>query len=400
MTEKKQSSGTRRAKGEGTYVPIQTKNSIHWKYILVRDGITYTGQGSTKKIAKEKVENKFKKEDRLKESDNYQLQVAMKEWLYTYKITTASKSKTIDTLESTFNSQINRTTLGRKKIYTITKLDIQKHLNSIAVDKSNSTLKKTYSLLKQYFDFQYSSAPQENPMIGIKIPKSQVKEKEMTVLNDDEIELFMKEIDRPYINGKSGYRYGYMLGFILWSYMRIGEVLALQMKDADLENNIIHISKALERVVKRNRDKTPKRVYDEDSTKPRSEYKWDIAAPKSKSGIRDIPLYHRATECLEKYISLYCKDKTDKDFIFTTESGNHVSTQQAGNTLKAILKNTNINKDVSIHGLRHSGISYFARHGMQMDIISTLAGHADTAVTQRVYYNLIPEQFKDPYKDL
>jgi site-specific recombinase XerD len=68
--------------------------------------------------------------------------------------------------------------------------------------------------------------------------------------------------------------------------------------------------------------------------------------------------------------------------------------------LSKALKRAGINKKVSVHGLRHTGISYFLRHGAASEVVSKQAGHNDISTTNGIYYSVIEEQKKDMYKGL
>ena len=322
------------------------------------------------------------------------LQEAIKTWLVTYKMP-ALKSRSYDTIESTFESHILDTSLGRTAIENVSSEDIQRHINSIASEKSFSTTKKTFSLLSQFFEYYYARDINNNPMLLVKLPKKKVEftdddltdSEELIVLNDEEIELLTRELSKPPESGKIGYKCGHMLLFVMWSYMRIGEVIALQYKNIDFDDNSIKIYKSFSKIKDRSDSKT-------------TNFKWELSDPKTYSGRRKIYLYEKATYHLRKHIELCCPDASDNDFLFMSEYGNPLGTQYLNSTLHKALDRCGINKKVSVHGLRHTGISYFIRHGVPVEVISKLAGHSDTNTTNRIYYSIIEQQKKDVYKNL
>ena len=102
--------------------------------------------------------------------------------------------------------------------------------------------------------------------------------------------------------------------FCLHTGVRIGELCALQWKDIDMENKVVHIDKTLQRIfVKRIDGKNVTRV--------------NISSPKSKSSIRTIPLstaiypvLKRLNPCDdEKYLltnkTTYTEPRTYRDFF-------------------------------------------------------------------------------------
>lgn len=54
---------------------------------------------------------------------------------------------------------------------------------------------------------------------------------------------------------------------------------------------------------------------------------------------------------------------------------------------------------MSLHDLRHTGISYWLRHGKNIKRISRVAGHSDVSITMRIYYNLLPEELDNVFDD-
>lgn len=319
-------------------------------------------------------------------------------WLKTFKYGKV-KPKTYDTLESTLNSQVKSSWLGDMRVSQITLIDIQNELNRISQEKSLSTTKKVYLLLNQYFEYYYNNDPTSNPMRNVVLPKKVQKysldsagtikdDDNIVVLSDEEIKKLTKELSKPYIPGKSGYRHGYGILFIMWVFCRLGEALALQWKDIDVDNRTINIYKEYSRI--RERDNKGNYV---------GKYKWILTKPKSDAGIRYIPICKLAVEYIKKYKEVQGVENPN-DFIFVTMQGNPITAQFLNDNLKRALINANITTKVTIHGLRHTGISYFIRHGVSDKVVSELAGHADVGITNKIYYNVIAEQKREAIKNI
>lgn len=338
------------------------------------------------------------KEKELEEKEKYQhptdtsvevlLQEAVYRWLFTFKKPTM-KGRSFDTIEGTYLNQLEGTSLGRTPIENVGAEDVQAHLNELISNKSISTTKKTYSLLKQFFDYYYARDINNNPMNLVQMPKKQIifnedSTEEMVVLSDEEIELLTKELSKPYSIGRIGYSYGHMLLFTLWSFMRIGEVIALQYKDIDFENKTVKVYKAYGK--ERDRDSDEKR------------YKWVLTTAKTKSGRRTLYLYEKAWDNLMAHIEEHFPQAEPNTYIFFSKQGNPMSDQFLNNMLTKALERAGIDKKITIHGLRHTGISYFLRHGVSEDVISKQAGHSEISTTQRVYYTVIEEQQKSAFK--
>lgn len=345
------------------------------------------------------------KEQELEEKEKYQhptetsavalLEDAVAEWLVTFK-KPMLKGRSYDTIEGTFNNQIKNTFLGRTSIQLVSSNDVQKHINELIDTKSESTAKKTMGLLKQFFEYYYARDINNNPMNLVRMPKKQIKytniedihdEEEMIVLSDEEIELLTNELSKPYKCGEIGYSYGHMLLFMIWVFMRVGEVIALQYKDIDLEEKTIKVYKAYGK----------EKVRDGSAD---TNYQWVLTTPKSKKGRRIIYMHDYAVEHLKKHLEINCPNPEPDDFIFFTKKGNPMSDQFLNNMLKKALRRSGIKKPVTIHGLRHTGISYFIRHGIPVEVISRMAGHSEIATTTRIYYNIIEDQKKNAYTNL
>lgn len=322
------------------------------------------------------------------------LQDSIKAWLETYKAPDL-KPRAYDTLESTYETHIKDTQLGRIAVDNVSSKDIQSHINKIASEKSYSTTKKVHSLLSQYFKQYYVRDINNNPMLTVVLPKKKTTfsdddftdAEELIVLTDEEIQLLTEELSKPPQSGKVGYKHGEMLLFVMWSFMRIGEVLALQYKDIDLEHNSVKIYKSYNKVKDRSESKT-------------TNYKWELSDPKTYSGRRILYLYEEAAKHLQKHIKLCCPNPSDNEYLFRSEYGNPISDQYLNTVLHKALKRCGISKNITVHGLRHTGISYFLRHGCPIESISKLAGHSDTGITSRVYYSVIDTQKRDVYKNI
>lgn len=321
------------------------------------------------------------------------LQDAVAEWLVTFK-KPLLKGRSFDTVEGTFNNQLKNTSLGRTPIQLVDSNDIQRHINELIETKSESTAKKTLGLLKQFFDYYYARDINNNPMNLVKLPKKQVRyidsedihdEEELIVLSDDEIDRLTSELTKPYKEGQVGYTYGHMLLFMMWVFMRVGEVIALQYKDIDFDEKTIKIYKAYGK----------EKVRDNSAA---TKYKWVLTTPKSKKGRRVLYMHDNAIKHLLEHIKICCPEPSADTFIFFSKQGNPMPDQYLNVILKKALKRANINKPVTIHGLRHTGISYFIRHGVPVELISRMAGHSEISTTTRTYYNIIEEQKKNAYE--
>ena len=226
------------------------------------------------------------------------LEESMSVWLYNFKKADIGKSRSFDTIESTFNTHIKNTSLGRHTVLYITALDLKRHINELMSTKSMSTVKKVHSLLNQFFSYYYASDIVHNPMNMVKLPSKKketalsnidisIFDESQPVLSDDEIELITTELSKPPCSGKVGYKYGHALLFLMWSFMRYGEAMALQWKDIDMETSNVKIYKNYSKIKERDKN-----------GKPTGNYIWVLSTPKSKSSIRQVVLHKNALDNL------------------------------------------------------------------------------------------------------
>lgn len=386
-------------RGQGSF-KYQTKNGlicytkrINNKYISVY-AKTVNECFSKMKTKEKEIEEKAKQMHPIDNGAQVLLQEAIYTWLFTYK-KPVMKGRAFDTIEGTYNNQLKDTFLGRTLIEQVESDDIQRFLNNLIENKSLSTTKKTFSLLKQFFEYYYAKDINNNPMNLVRLPKKQViydvsnvvDNEEMVVLSDSEIERLSEELSKPYQEGKVGYSYGHMLLFTLWSFMRIGEVIALQYKDIDFETKTLKVYKAYGK----ERDR---------SEGAKNKYKWVLTTAKTKSGRRTLYLYEKAWDNLMLHIQEHYPNAKPDTFIFFTKQGNPMPDQFLNNMLSKALERAGITKKITIHGLRHTGISFFLRHGVSDEVISKQAGHSDIATTHKVYYTVIEEQQRSAFNNL
>ena len=177
--------------------------------------------------------------------------------------------------------------------------------------------------------------------------------------------------------------------FLIWAFLRIGEARALRWEDVDFSTGRITIDKNLSEVRKR-----------DSSGRISGGTEKMTVLPKSSSGNRSFILSEKALECLRKHKELYSGIYIgSNDYIFCTEKGNPIGQAHLNRTLKKALNRAGIDMPMSLHDLRHTGISYWLRHGKNIKRISRVAGHSDVSITMRIYYNLLPEELDSVFDD-
>lgn len=344
------------------------------------------------------------------------LQDAMKKWLKEEKLGKI-KATSYDRIERTIKNQIEDTRLGIMPAADVDADDIRSHLDYLRYDKkySQSVISKTYDVLHQFFHFLYAKDLSGNPMNGIAKPTKGadigelVEERNLfesndlkdMVLSDDEIKTFRDWVFNEAATGSQGRsKYGLALYFTMMTFLRSGEARTLRWRDLDLDHNRLQVTKSISRVINRSEEEDAKTQV-------------VTTTPKTANGVRIVMITDDAKEAILEH-KKRMRPESENELIFATDNGKPLSEAQAWRALNGILYATNLKKDpkkeykdqpvpparkgFSMHYLRHTGISYYLRHGVPIDVISRMAGHSSTDVTRRVYYHIIADQTEDAFK--
>lgn len=321
------------------------------------------------------------------------LEKQMSEWLELYKKEEVNE-RTYDRNESTFLTHIANTDFGRMQLNAIKSDHVQEFMVNLKKHDQDGTLleeplsyssrKKVYELLNQFFKYKYVKDPTMNPMLMVTKPKrdneEQLKSDDLIIYDDDEMMKLTEMGMKPYRIGIEGYKHGSAIIFIMWTFVRLGEALALQWKDIDFSTNTIKISKSYSRSKIR-------------SGAMAGQYEYKITPTKNKQ-TRIINMCAKAVDAIKYYKSTKTNTKPN-DYVFGVGTDNKIiSVNSISNMywLMASAAGLDVDKHVTIHGLRHTGISYFIRHGVPIEVVSKLAGHKSIQITTDIYYQVIEQQ--------
>ena len=193
-----------------------------------------------------------------------------------------------------------------------------------------------------------------NPMRNISMPKSENREAE--IFSKDERSRLQNYLQ----SNLSESNLGILLS--MYSGLRIGELCALKWSDIDLENGIVRVSKALQRISdKSGRGKT----------------KIAITSPKSKTSVRDIPIPSFILDIL-KY------EKRSEEYYILSGTSRPMESRTMQNRFKAVLKNCGI-RNANFHLLRHTYATVCIESGFDAKTVSELLGHSNVNITLNRY---------------
>ena len=288
----------------------------------------------------------------------------LSEWTYKHLFTNVKPTVQAGTFErymATYKNRIQDSSIGNMELKDIQPIHLQNFMNNHS-DLSKSSLRKIYNLLHASFKSAIANnLIRINPLENVKLPSSEVKQKEIEILTLDEQKAYMKALDTN--------RDGILFLTALLTGMRIGELLALKWDNVDLNTGTITVCETLRRV----------KVYDD---KGNSESKILTKCPKTEKGYRSIPIPKTLVLALKKYqLASY---NSEEGLVFCTKSGLPFQYNYVWYTHKALCKKANI-RETSIHALRHTFASRSIEAGIDVKTVSDLLGHANTQITWNTY---------------
>ena len=245
---------------------------------------------------------------------------------------------------------------GNKRVNDITAADIRQWQNELIKMGYSPTYLKTinnqliaiFNYAVRYYDLK------SNPC---------AKAGSMGKSKAEEMDFWTGEEFRRFIDSVMNKRLSYMAFMILyWTGMRLGELLALNPKDVDLEKRTISITKSYQRLGKKD----------------------VITPPKTSKSKRVITIPEFLAADIKDYMdSLYDLQEDDRLFPITKYYLEHE--MQRG------IKESGV-KRIRVHDLRHSHASMLIELGFSPLEIANRLGHEKVETTLNTYAHLYPNK--------
>jgi integrase len=265
--------------------------------------------------------------------------------------------------------------IGHLRMDKITARQLQGFVNSLAKEGANEktgkplapkTIRHNLSFISDVFSYAVKmDLLSDNPCRKVTIPKGEVKEKQ--IYSQEEMVLLLTRISGE----PTKYRAFFFL--IAYSGFRRSEMLGLEWKDIDFENNII--------TVKRTSNYTAERGIYTDTTKTKRSQRVLKISPYIMGILKELK-----DEQDEEALRL--GDKwVDSDRLFVKWNGEPMNNQTPYGWLKEFCEKNDM-PFYGIHSFRHFAASALISSGLDVTTVSGALGHCNSGTTLNIYSHM------------
>ena len=255
--------------------------------------------------------------------------------------------------------------LGNIPIGNITTQLLDTWLTEKRKKYAQSSLEVMYTILRSVFRWCVTIPKylKDNPTLGLKLPRYFEIKKAPRIFTKEQIHAIFKKYPpkhKLYMPCILSYCTG----------MRVGECLALQWKDVDLDTRYIQVVST---------------IYDHNGL-----FKVE-PMPKSRSSVRKISFSQKLYEAFleqkkrQQYLSAHNDLYYKTDFVCTRDNGRPMRS----NDIRTFNSWCNRNfGGLSFHSFRHTHATMLIDHGVDIDYISKRLGHSCVEITSRIYLSV------------
>ncbi len=259
--------------------------------------------------------------------------------------------------------------MGKMLLSEVNSLLCQK----VLLDMADKGLKTSTIKIVKSFMFSLFESAKENGIIDYN-PCNRKIEARIGKDSEERMALTLEE-QRKLLSVVSETRNECQFRFILQTGIRISELTGLKWSDIDFDKKVMNI----ERILSYNQ-----------ATRT-----FEYGPPKSKAGIRCVPLTDEAIKILKKKKEQNKKLKVIplewSDLIFLSKNGTPVHTTTYDRSLKIICEKAKI-RCISVHILRHTFATRCIEGGMLPKILQKILGHSNIAMTMNLYVHATEDE--------
>ena len=240
--------------------------------------------------------------------------------------------------------------------------------------KSKSTMEISAMLLKEMFsEAEANQLILVNPCKRLKIPEGTKQESRALTPYEETMVLQLAD----------SHPFGIMVKLMLYCGLRIGEASALRWCDVDIKNSVLHIRHSL------------------------NAYTNQLKDPKTKAGIRDVPIPAVLLDDLKKLKSdpfdhvyhqgdhqFVVVHRRRLDWLSFKNDLNILMGCKADETGKA-LPPYRVAEDLRPHYFRHTYCTHLQEYGVPINVAKDLMGHSDIATTSKIYTHRSEQSFEN-----
>lgn len=359
---------------------------LHWRAQDTINGKRVEFTGKTKKIVEAKLENyrlQFHTYGNILSDENY----TVAEWTYKHLFTIKIHEISVGTFNlyvMVYNKYIKPSVLGSTPLVNVTQMQVQEFLNAQS-HLAHSTIKKSYLVLSAAFESAIrNNLIRFNPAKGVVVPNKNKPKRE--------IEILTKEQQREYILATEKEPYRLLFLTALFTGLRQGELIALRWQNVNLKTGIIKVCESI-------------RLYTEYDADGNGEKKLITKEPKTRSGIREVPI---PAFLLSELINIKPQGtikEVASRYVFETPNKTSIPARTIIDIHRRLCTHAQINpvttyvkgiehttyRGINFHALRHTFTTRMIESGESIKTIQALLGHADIQTTMNIYAHVLQE---------
>jgi integrase len=347
----------------------------------VTDESKKTGKKLIKAVTKEKIYSKLAEYYGITENPNGRnMEDVFDQWI-PYKRSITNSENTIYRHINHWRRYCKGNPISITPMKNLTTMNLEEWANNLI--KSNNMTRKEWQNIKTVisgiWDYAYRSGYiSQNSWSAIKISVKfrQINKRppETQVFIGDNLDKLTNECFNLYERTENE---AYLaIVFNLYCGLRVGELVAIKLKDINLDEFYMSIEREETHIRTRHRDNS-------------ISYEWKIEEHTKTYTNRYVPLIPKAINILEFIMSKNGEYSTTDRYLFTKE-GSHLNTNQISVALGHACRQAGVSQK-STHKIRKTFASKLNAGGVPIDEIRVLLGHTDAQTTLGYVYNPLPK---------
>ena len=226
--------------------------------------------------------------------------------------------------------------------------------------RATSTISRNLASIRSFFQYLLNhDLVKEDPTLNLKLPK--IEKKIPDILTEEEINILL---DQPNSHDFKGARDKAMLELLYATGLKVSEIVSLNIESVNLELRIVSIKDTGE-------------------------------------ANRVIPIGKMAIESVVHYLENF-RENYEENYgepLFINFSGNRLTRQGFWKILKHYTKQSNINKVITPHTIRHSFAVHLIENGADLKTVQEMLGHSDLSTTQIYAFASEDKNLRQVYKN-